>query len=238
MNVVHRFYGVLPWRFRNRLDYWLESYMRQKNHKLYKLVKFGHSNINTPEYWDKEWQSDSVQRNYEELFSRILAHIPEDARVLDVGCGIGRLSRLMREKRKAVVTGLDFSPWACEKLRADGFDAIVSSLPAIPFPDAHFDVAVATEVLEHLDEPEKTLREMARVIRPGGIIMISVPNDTLHPFEELEHQQSFTRDKVAKMLSRIGSVVEISTGKLLNGADVEFLFGCVALGGTDKMDYQ
>lgn len=220
---------LLPWRIRHRIDVWLENDVRRRNHKLYKWIKYGRTNLNTPEYWNAEWSSDNQQRDYDELFGLILERIPERAIVLDVGCGVGRLSRLMRNKRNADVTGLDFSSWACEQLQKDGFKTVVSSLPDIPLPNASFDVALATEVLEHIDGPEKTLVQMARVVRPGGLLMCSVPNNMLHPYEELEHQQSYDQDRLRALLSPFGKDIEIRTGRLLRDSDLEFLFGCVRI---------
>jgi len=115
--------------------------------KLYKLIKFGRTNINTPDYWNEEWKNDSVQRNYDELFRLILEQIPEQATVLDVGCGVGRLSKLIKQQRNAELTCLDFSSWACEQLQKEGFNTVISQLPKIPLPDSTFDIAVATKCL-------------------------------------------------------------------------------------------
>ncbi len=119
-----KFNEIIPWRIRNQLNIWLENHVRPSAPKLYKLIKFGRTNINTPDYWNNEWENDSCQRNYEELFSLILGHIPEQAKVIDVGCGVGRLSKLIKQQRNAELTCLDFSSWACDQLKKDGFNVI------------------------------------------------------------------------------------------------------------------
>lgn len=201
--------SLVPWRIRYPIERFLEERLRVRNHRLYKLIKFGRANLNTPEYWNDVWRNDTEDRSQAELFEVILAQVLDGARVLDVGCGAGHLMRLLRDRKRANVTGLDFSSWACERLRAEGFDAVVGSLPRIPFPDGSFDVVIATEVLEHLDRPERTLEEMARVAKPGGLLMVSVPNDTMHPHEELEHQQSFTPDRLRALVARVVRSVEV-----------------------------
>jgi ubiquinone/menaquinone biosynthesis C-methylase UbiE len=185
-----------------------------KNPSLYKLVKFGRTNLNTPEYWDGIWRTDTTDRNYLELFAAILEQVSEGAKVLDMGCGAGRLSRLLRDQRRARVTGLEFSTWACAQLAKEGFETVVSTLPGIPFPDSTFDMAVATAVLEHLDRPAATIREMARVVRSGGILMCTVPDDTLHPYEELEHQHTFTEQSARAMFAPIATAVETRSGTM------------------------
>lgn len=220
---------IIPWRIRYRLHLWAENFLRPNYTSIYKLLRFGKRNINTPEYWDKVWSNDSVGQNYEGLFDFILEKVPYGAKVLDVGCGIGRLAKLMRDKRDAKVTGLDFSVKACEQLAREGFETIVSKLPKIPQPDNTFDVVIATEVLEHLDHPEKTLKQMVLVLKTGGVIMCSVPNNTLLPHKELEHQQVFDEKRLFNMLSMFSSEVEIKSGRFYKDDDLKFLFGCAVI---------
>lgn len=221
--------NLIPWRIRNRYAQWLEHSIRPHRPHLYKLLKYGRTNLNTPDYWDNVWKNDTVNREYNALFRLVLDRVPAGAAVLDVGCGIGNLSRLLRDERAADVTALDFSAWACEQLRHQGFRTVVASLPRIPLPDRQFDVAVATEVLEHLDAPEKTLAEMARVVKSGGFVLCSVPDDTLHPNDELEHQQIFTQDILGGMLARLSPDYEIVKGTLIDGDSHGFLFGILCI---------
>ena len=209
----------------------MENSLRPNNPSLYKLLKFGRSNINTSQYWDNTWKNDTINRRYTELFQQILKRVPEGAKILDTGCGIGNLSRLLRDERGAQVTALDFSSWACAKLAEDGFTTIVSKLPKIPLPDNTFDIVIATEVMEHLDHPERTLAQMVRVAKPGGVVMCSAPNDTMHPHEELEHQQSFDHDKMENMLRQHTSDYEILVGNLheQGEGEGEFLLGIMKL---------
>ncbi len=222
--------NIIPWRIRYKSDQFIENRIRPKSPRLYKLIKHGRTNLNTPNYWNSTWETDDTQRDYEELFSLIKSYIKEEqASVIDIGCGVGRLSRILRDDSKANVTCLDFSQWACDQLSQQGFKTIVSSLPNIPLPDDTFDYAVATEVLEHLDNPEKTLLQMARVVKFGGLVMFSVPNDTLHPHEELEHQQIFTKERVIKMMATIGDDYIIKSGEFYPGSVHEYLLGIVVV---------
>lgn len=215
---------ALPWRIYYWIQKWVEKELRAINPLFYKFLKFGRTNINTSEYWNTVWRNDTIDRNYDELFKIIFDHIPSNSKVLDVGCGVGRLTKKIINECSSEVVGLDFSQWACAQLSKEGVKTIVSSLPTIPCENNSFDVAVATEVLEHLDNPELTIRQMFRVVKPGGIVMCSVPNDALHPHTELEHQQSFDELKIQKMLMPYSSKIEIYIGKLLKTDDLEFLF--------------
>jgi SAM-dependent methyltransferase len=97
------------------------------------------------------------------------------SRVLNVGAGQGsfslRLARLGFE-----VTSVDSSPAAAEVLRARVPGPVaVADVTALPFAEASFDAAVLGEVLEHVPDDAGALAEVARVLRPGGVLAVSVP---------------------------------------------------------------
>jgi SAM-dependent methyltransferase len=93
--------------------------------------------------------------------------------VLDVGAGQGALSIRLKDAG-ARVSACDVVP---EQFDVPGveFRAIASD-GLLPFDDASFDAAVAIEVLEHIDGHDRFFAEVARVLRPGGIVMFTTPN--------------------------------------------------------------
>lgn len=100
-------------------------------------------------------------------------------RVLEVGCGAGNI---LAEIQGAELHGVDLSPWLLEKARARlGTRAELREGWAedLPYPDGHFDRVYSSEVLEHVADPERVLREMRRVVAPGGKVAISFPNEAL-----------------------------------------------------------
>ena len=99
-------------------------------------------------------------------------------RVLDCGCGMGFFLLVMGTLRDVRSTGLDSDPdrlrWAeREHVRAE---LVAGDAQALPFADASFDKVLATEVLEHVDDDRRALAELHRVLRPGGLLAISVPH--------------------------------------------------------------
>lgn len=109
-----------------------------------------------------------------ELKSRLPAG---PARVLDAGCGTGGLIRRLTPLHPEWQwTGMDVEPLACELARKLGAsDVRQGSVTALPFGDGEFDAVVSADVLYHLDDDVVALREMARVLRPGGCAVINVP---------------------------------------------------------------
>jgi SAM-dependent methyltransferase len=96
-------------------------------------------------------------------------------RVLDVGCRSGALTRHFVEGNSVV--GLDVDAAALEKARALGIEPVQANVEeALPFEDASFDAVVAGELLEHLQFPDALVSEARRVLRPGGVLVGSVPN--------------------------------------------------------------
>ena len=96
--------------------------------------------------------------------------------VLDVACGTGYGARILA--RRAAVSGVDRDPQAVGTTasRVEG-DFLVSELPIIPFPDETFDFVVSFETIEHVDDDVGFVREIRRVLRPGGSLLISTPNE-------------------------------------------------------------
>lgn len=98
-----------------------------------------------------------------------------DRDVLECGCGTGLiLERLAAFAKRAV--GIDLSPGMLELARERGLDAREGSVTALPFDDASFDVTCSFKVLAHVPEIGKALAEMARVTRPGGVILAELYN--------------------------------------------------------------
>jgi SAM-dependent methyltransferase len=95
--------------------------------------------------------------------------------LLDVGCSMGYVLAAARDLRIAA-TGLDVSRFAVDTCRTHGFEAVMGSATALPFPDAAFDVVMLKAVLEHIPDPMAGLREAARVVRPGGVLFVVVPD--------------------------------------------------------------
>lgn len=112
------------------------------------------------------------------LFRRLLErHAPDRAaRVLDVGTSTGTNLRLLVEMGYRDVTGLDPSEDAIRFCAGKGLPPVrQGSITEMPFEADSFDVVLATDVVEHVDEDLLAVAEVARVLRPGGTVLFTVP---------------------------------------------------------------
>jgi SAM-dependent methyltransferase len=116
----------------------------------------------------------------EQIMFSLVPHASGSARptALDIGCGIGTMS-LELQRRGYDVTGIDFSEVAVARSREKGVTALVSDVDrdGLKFADAFFDLVWAGDVIEHVFDPVQLLEEAARVLKPSGTFLFTVPND-------------------------------------------------------------
>ncbi len=106
-------------------------------------------------------------------------------RILDAGCGNGRYTKFLLRHADAdtVITAFDLSQRMLKRARARlqsrRVTHVAADLTRLPYPDGYFDAVVCGWVLEHLPDPTPGLRELARVMQPGGKLLLLVTEDTL-----------------------------------------------------------
>lgn len=118
------------------------------------------------------------QQNWDDsLFrSRILKHIDASTTVLDYGAGRGNVEQMNFRGIAKRMYGIDPEPAVFENPYLDEASVLDLSTGRIPFPDEMFDVVFADNVMEHVDNPETVLREIARILKPGGLFLAKTPN--------------------------------------------------------------
>src|SRR5438874_6798841 len=133
-------------------------------------------------------------------------------RILDAGCGNGRYSRwlLKHADPDAHVTAFDLSPRmlrrARRRLKSERVTFAVADLTRLPYADASFDAAVCGWVLEHLPDPRLGLRELARVLRPGGRLLLLTTEDNVTGrwCGRLWHCRTYRRTELRRVCAECG----------------------------------
>lgn len=145
-------------------------------------------------HWESFWEGSQAIEDVYDTGGRVLESLtpyfdPRGKRVLEVGAGSGRDS-LELVRRGAEVWVLDYTPTALQLIRkqplGERLQRICGNALALPFPDACFDLVFHQGLLEHFREPEVLLRENARILRPGGLALVDVPQ-RWHYYTPMKH---------------------------------------------------
>ena len=121
-------------------------------------------------YWWFQARRDMVFRLVQAL------KLPSNADILEIGCSGGPLLQRLRSVGYTQLTGIDISEAGIAVAQQRGIPN-VSCMDGtkLAFPDASFDLVVASDVLEHIQDEAQALQEWARVLRPGGRLLVFVP---------------------------------------------------------------
>jgi SAM-dependent methyltransferase len=164
-----------------------------------------------------------VAEIWERLRTAALRYLPgrEGLEIVDVGSGGGWLAARL-EKRRVTVTSVDLSHRNLVRIR-DRYDSqgVVGSGTQLPIASGSVDAVIASEVIEHLNEPDEAIREFVRILKPGGRVIITTPyrekikyhlcihcnkptpiNAHLHSFDEKRLTASFSSAGCSVILYR------------------------------------
>jgi dolichol-phosphate mannosyltransferase len=159
-----------------------------------------------------------LQRYWQRQRFRVIRGMVDGAtRVLDIGCGS---SRILQSLPQAV--GLDMQIRKLRWLRAPGRQLVQGSLSHLPFADGTFDAVICSEVIEHIPREEVDLSDMARVLAPGGTLVLGTPDYGRWTWRALEgvyrrvfpqgyateHVNPYTRRELRREVERLGLAVQ------------------------------
>jgi len=125
---------------------------------------------------------------------RWAAQVAASRSVLDAGCGTGYGSAILAAAGASEVIGIDIAAEVVTRT-ADKDEAVslrAGDVRALDFEDGRFDLVVCFEVIEHLDDPMAALDELARVLAPDGLLLLSSPNRGVYPPGNPHHRHEFT----------------------------------------------
>lgn len=151
----------------------------------------------------------------------------QPGRLLDVGCGRGDLAGWFAQRGWSVA-GVEPAEDAVRQARARGIEMHHGTLDDAPWPPGSFDAVTFNHALEHVPDPQLTLRQAAAMVRPGGLVVVSVPNfgawqrrlfgSAWFPLDLPRHLQHFDRVSLPRMASAAGlEPCEVRTTSLVAG---------------------
>ncbi len=162
------------------------------------------------------WHENYWFRRHEVVYEWVAGLVDEqreragrDVRVLDAGCGEGYGTRMLA--RHGATLALDYDVWTIEHLGTVHGDlaAVRGNLVALPVLTAAFDVVVSLQTIEHLWDQERFVAECARVLRPGGLLVVSTPNRLTFPPGNVYHHRELDADELAAVLTPELSAVQV-----------------------------
>jgi SAM-dependent methyltransferase len=188
-------------------------------------VSDSHTLTSQPRGIDVNLRSGPQMREYELIADRIAADRP--GRVLDWGCGLGQVTAFLRA-RGVDTEAFDYSddPAATEPVRRrlDHYPEVEAQLSPdpvnLPYDDASFDAVLSLGVLEHVPDPDASLEELRRVLKPGGLLYVyKLPNRFsyveriartfgLYYHGRLPHDRLYDKRSIFDLLERHGFVVQ------------------------------
>jgi len=162
------------------------------------------------------WWFRGRRRVYLGLLEGHLGH-DRPARTLDLGCGMGGFMAGLGQLGSGggQVIGSDMDPGSLARCAQRGFEpVVVSNGYALPFAAESFDLVCLFDALEHIPDDARAMQEVARVLKPGGRVFLSVPayqflyanNDRI-----AQHQRRYTRKRLAHAIESGGLQVERNT---------------------------
>lgn len=145
--------------------------------------------MNTENFYDQYWASGlHVSPEWGTVrFKKVFGPMIGRERVLDYGCGLGHAYQKLLAGAVKSYAGADVGPMALADARKKGFEAfqIDSDKGTIDSPSNAFDGTTCIEVFEHLFDPLQSARELHRVLKPGGVLVATVPNFGYHAWRLL-----------------------------------------------------
>lgn len=170
---------------------------------------------NSPESYDRLWGSTEAIEAFraengharDKMTSEIVDHfeinLPAVPCVVDIGCGAGDLLAEVKQRHpQATLAGLDYSSKAVENAKSafpgGEFRQFVIDRE-LPYESGRFDLVMCCDVLEHLEHPREVATELVRICRPGGLVVIVVPDGEVDQF--FGHYWFWNEQSLAAMLA-------------------------------------
>lgn len=173
---------------------------------------------NLPKLETKRWKI-SLKKFWHRINGQYIDEIISKAegKVLDVGCGNGYLLLPLKHKG-CEVYGVEANPKSVNVCNKLGLKVFCGTLEEFKFPDEFFNTVILSQVLEHLPSPRASLREIFRILKPGGKVFIYCPNASSylrklfgkywHGWHIPFHFYAFTQQTIKKLAESAGFKIE------------------------------
>jgi SAM-dependent methyltransferase len=170
--------------------------------------------LKNPEDEASPTQRFSNQHQVDRRCRHVIKHAPHQGHILDIGCATGLFLNGMKQAGWQT-SGVELSTYAATYAQQQfGLSVFNGTVEAAAFPDEQFDVVTMWDVLEHVIDPLATLHEIRRILKPGGMLAVSLPNpiaferywfkDSWAGWDRPRHLHLFTPDVLQAYFAKTG----------------------------------
>jgi len=191
------------------------------------LIKGEALKIDIIKLYEEKYKNFTYDINCLDLKKKLLEFLPKKKSfVLDIGSGTGELTSLIRKMRHNVIA-TEISKNAIKKIKFNHkiLSVLINFNENIPFKDKTFDIVFCSEVIEHLFFPENFLKECNRILKNGGLLLLSTPNSvyyikrilyllgkTYREVDNLRHIQYFSEKTIRRLVEDAGFEIKKMIG--------------------------
>jgi SAM-dependent methyltransferase len=157
------------------------------------------------------WQENYWLRRHQAAYD-VFATTCAGARVLEAGCGEGYGAARLVAADARIVVGIDLDAPTLAHVRATypAVAAVRANLVQLPCADATYDVVVSAQTIEHLWDQDRFVRECARVLRPGGVLLMSTPNRLTFPPGNVFHSRELDASELVDLVRPHLDIVRVA----------------------------
>lgn len=173
------------------------------------------------------------KKTFAHRLKKIEKKLGKKGKLLDVGCALGDCLMVARDLGWEDCQGLELSEYASSFAKKRGLNVSRGTLFSKKFPKNYFDVVTMFDVIEHVDDPIKQLKEIYRILKPGGIVLLVTPDiggfwskllgSNWYHYKPGEHLLYFSQEPTCLALKKVG-FKKIQTYKTFHVMSLEYIF--------------
>ena len=173
------------------------------------------------------------KKTFYERIKRIERKMAKKGKMLDLGSALGDSLIAAKKLGWKEIMGVELSEFATKEARKKGLDVKIGTLKSSRFPQNHFDVVTIQDVIEHVEDPVSELKNVQKVLKPGGYAFIVTPDvsgfwskilgSLWYHYKPGEHIMYFSQKSLKKALE-VSGFKNIKTGKTYHVMSLEYIF--------------
>ncbi|MHA1378140.1 MAG: class I SAM-dependent methyltransferase [Candidatus Helarchaeota archaeon] len=173
---------------------------------------------------------EKIRKDHIERYNFVKRFLKKHYIIADIGCGIGYGSNILSSYCKSVYSfdkSVESVFYARRHYKAPNIKFESADAINLPVPNEFFDVVISFEVIEHIKDDRKYLKEIKRILKTDGLVVLSTPQKT--PFKKGKfHKREYNVQQFKKLISKYFLIEEIRYQKLAINNNIKYFMICIA----------